>query len=46
VLCNALYFKGNWRSQFDAKNTRPAPFFLETNETVSVPMTRYYVPWG
>lgn len=38
VLCNALYFKGNWRSQFVKKATRPAPFYLSTNETVSVPM--------
>jgi serine protease inhibitor len=38
VLCNVLYFKGDWRSQFDAKDTRPAPFFLSTNEPVSVPM--------
>jgi serpin B len=38
VLCNALYFKGNWRSQFKSKETSPAPFHISTNETVSVPM--------
>ena len=38
VLCNALYFKGNWRSKFEAKATRPAPFRLSADETVSVPM--------
>jgi serpin B len=37
VLCNVLYFKGNWRAQFDAKKTCPAPFHVSTNETVSVP---------
>lgn len=38
VLCNTLYFKGNWRSQFKPKETRPAPFHLSAAETVSVPM--------
>ena len=38
VLCNTLYFKGNWRSPFDAKKTRPEPFHLSADETVSVPM--------
>ncbi len=38
VLCNALYFKGNWRSQFKVKETSPAPFHLSADETVSVPM--------
>ena len=38
VLCDVLYFKGNWRSQFEVKKTRPAPFHLSTNDTVSVPM--------
>jgi serpin B len=38
VLCNVLYFKGNWRSQFKVKETRPAPFHLSADETVSVPM--------
>ena len=40
VLCNALYFKGNWRSQFKVKETQPAPFYLSTTQTVSVPMMR------
>lgn len=38
VLCDALYFKGNWRSQFKVKATSPAPFHLSAEETVSVPM--------
>jgi serine protease inhibitor len=38
VLCNAIYFKGNWASQFEAKKTRPAPFFTAPNQPVQVPM--------
>ena len=38
VLCNVLYFKGNWRSQFEVKKTCPAPFHLSATETVSAPM--------
>lgn len=38
VLCDVLYFKGNWRSRFEVKKTRPAPFHLSTNDTVSVPV--------
>ena len=37
-LINALYFKGDWLSQFDADDTRPADFHLETGETVEVDM--------
>ena len=37
VLCNALYFKGAWRSQFNAKDTQPAEFYVSTNRTVTVP---------
>ena len=28
VLCNAIYFKGRWNTQFDPKATHSAPFFL------------------
>jgi serpin B len=38
VLCDVLYFKGNWRSQFEEKKTRPAPFHLSAKETAEVPM--------
>jgi serine protease inhibitor len=38
VLCDVLYFKGNWRSQFEVKKTCPAPFHVSTNETALVPM--------
>jgi serine protease inhibitor len=38
LLCNAIYFKGNWATQFDPKATRPESFFVHSNQTVSVPM--------
>ena len=37
VLTNAIYFKGDWASQFDAKRTRPAPFKLSADKSVQVP---------
>jgi serpin B len=36
VLCNAIYFKGDWAKQFDPKATRPAPFFLAPGRSVDV----------
>ena len=38
ALCDALYFKGKWRSQFKTGDTKPLPFYVTTNETVTVPM--------
>jgi serine protease inhibitor len=38
VLCNAIYFKGKWETQFNPGDTRPAPFYVSSNETVTVPM--------
>ncbi|HUA66508.1 MAG TPA: serpin family protein [Alphaproteobacteria bacterium] len=38
VLCNAIYFKGKWQTQFKASETKPAPFYVSTNQTVTVPM--------
>lgn len=38
VLCDAVYFNGKWRYQFKASDTKPAPFHVTTNETVTVPM--------
>jgi serpin B len=38
VLCNAIYFKGNWATQFDPKSTQPEPFFVTVDKTVTVPM--------
>lgn len=38
VLCDVIYFKGKWQHQFEEKDTKPAPFQVTTNETVTVPM--------
>lgn len=38
VLGDAIYFKGKWLHQFKEKDTRPEPFHVTTNETVTVPM--------
>ncbi|MCK5676009.1 MAG: outer membrane lipoprotein-sorting protein, partial [Verrucomicrobia bacterium] len=38
VLANAIYFKGNWASQFKPERTRPAPFKLADGTMVEVPM--------
>jgi serine protease inhibitor len=37
-LINALYFKGDWLRQFDKNDTRPADFYLENGQTVTVDM--------
>jgi serine protease inhibitor len=36
VLINATYFKGRWRSQFDAQNTRPIAFNVSASESPMV----------
>jgi serine protease inhibitor len=38
VLCNAIYFKGKWQAQFKTSDTQPAPFYVSSNQTVTVPM--------
>lgn len=38
VLCNAIYFKGKWQTQFKTSETKPGPFYVSTNQTVTVPM--------
>ncbi len=38
ALLNALYFKGDWRDQFDPADTRPAPFQPSVGGPVQVPM--------
>jgi serpin B len=38
VLCNAIYFKGNWAVQFDAKQTRVADFFVAVDKPTKAPM--------
>jgi len=38
VLTNAIYFKGNWASQFKEDRTKDAPFTLAGGQKVDVPM--------
>lgn len=38
VLVNAIYFKGDWQTQFNEENTREAAFHLSPDKTVEVPM--------
>ncbi len=38
VLVNAIYFKGNWASQFDQQHTSGAAFWLASGKSVTVPM--------
>jgi serpin B len=38
VLVNAIYFKGNWASPFDQKQTTDAPFWIAYSQQMSVPM--------
>ena len=37
VLTNAIYFKGNWASQFYKKRTKEIPFWLTAKRAVDVP---------
>jgi len=39
-LLNALYFKGDWKAQFDAKLTDDAPFYLSKGGQKTVKMMR------
>jgi serpin B len=38
VLVNAIYFKGNWLTQFDKSQTSDQPFHLDTQKDVSAPL--------
>uniref|UniRef100_UPI00398F4B2D neuroserpin n=1 Tax=Pristiophorus japonicus TaxID=55135 RepID=UPI00398F4B2D len=38
VLVNAIYFKGNWKSQFRAENTRTFPFTKDDESEIQIPM--------
>lgn len=37
LLANATYFAGKWRERFDAAETQPQPFQLESGGSASVP---------
>lgn len=45
VLCNAVYFKGNWVTRFDRKATVDTPFFLKPGQSVTVPMMFQMLRW-
>jgi serpin B len=38
VLVNAIYFKGNWASQFSRRRTADAPFWLGAAQSVQTPL--------
>lgn len=38
VLCNAIYFKGDWLSQFNKERTADADFYISLKKTIKVPM--------
>ncbi len=38
VLCNAIYFKGDWLSQFDKKRTHDTDFYIAVDKTIQVSM--------
>lgn len=46
VLTNAIYFKGDWASQFDKKLTRAMPFKLSASGTTKVPMMYQKAKFG
>ena len=38
VLTNAIYFKGQWLTEFDTAMTADLPFYLESGEAIDTPM--------
>ena len=46
VLTNAVYFKGNWASQFEEDQTRDEPFTLLSGGKVQVPMMNQKAEFG
>ncbi len=45
VLTNAIYFKGDWETQFDKKATREADFTATPDKKVKVPMMHQVAPF-
>ncbi|MBW4617986.1 MAG: serpin family protein [Cyanosarcina radialis HA8281-LM2] len=46
VLVNAIYFKGNWTSQFEPSWTKPAPFWVASDRAIQVPMMQQTQTFG
>jgi len=46
VLTNAIYFKGDWKYQFDKKYTRDLPFTVSASERVDTPMMYQKAKFG
>jgi serine protease inhibitor len=40
ALINAIYFKGEWKFEFDKKQTEKRPFYLKDGATKDVPLMR------
>lgn len=40
ILLNAIYFKGEWRYEFDKSETTSLPFHLENGQQITVPTMR------
>lgn len=38
VLVNAIHFKANWKTMFDASKTKDHPFYLSSTENKQIPM--------
>jgi serpin B len=36
ILVNAIYFKGKWQDEFEKKNTKPMPFYINAEEAKDV----------
>lgn len=46
ILVNAIYFKGNWSSQFDPEDTDDGPFYRLAGDAVKAPMMRQTARFG